>query len=369
MSIATQEANGTVTLDADLWQTGVQLVSDAMFRLADKAVQSRLDAGTALARTPGKIKPGSAGVWHVQSDSGTGWYTVNGACNCPDVNAPEGKCKHRWATGIVTIAQQLTPAMLAMTPEEFFEAYLEAFARMSHATRPPVAPPRQSRFARATKTAVKLRMALLGPAGSGKSFTALTLAQALGERIAVIDTEHGGARLYADRFTFDTLELTSFHPQRYVEALEDAAAEGYEVVIVDSLSHAWVGTDGALELHARETKRSKSGNSYAAWRDVTPLHNQLVETLLRMPCHVLVTVRSKMEYVMAENGKGKQDVTKVGMQPIQKEGLEYEFDIVGDMDRQHTLVVTKSRFSALDEAMVEKPGRAFGDQIKAALGG
>jgi AAA domain len=231
----------------------------------------------------------------------------------------------------------------------------------------PARPTSPSLFAKATKASVKLRMALAGPSGSGKTYTALTIARALGEHIALIDTEHGGASHYADRFDFDTLALTSFHPQEYIKALLAAAAEGYQVCIVDSLSHAWMGKDGALELVDRAVQRSHSGNSFAAWREVTPLHRQLVETLLRVPMHVLVTLRSKMEYVLDTDSRGKLVPKKVGMAPVQREGVEYEFDCVAELDQEHTLVVSKSRLSPLADLVIAKPDWTFGTQVREAL--
>jgi hypothetical protein len=218
-------------------------------------------------------------------------------------------------------------------------------------------------FRKATKLESRLRMAMIGPTGSGKTFSALSIASGLGKRIAVIDTEHGSAAKYADRFgEYDTVELQSFAPASYVEALELAGREGYDVVIVDSLSHAWMGKDGALEQVDRAAKRS-SGNSFAAWRDVTPQHNALVEALLRCPAHLIVTMRSKTEYVLEEDSRGKKVPKKVGMAPIQRDGLEYEFDVVAELNTDHDLLVTKTRMPELDGVVTRNPGPALGAKI------
>ena len=132
-----------------------------------------------------------------------------------------------------------------------------------------------SLFKKAVKSRSKLRLALIGPSGSGKTYSALAIAAGLGSNIAVIDTEHGSASKYADLFNFDVLELGSYSPEKYVEALKAAAAAGYDVVVIDSLSHAWMGKDGALEMVDRAAARSKSGNSFGAWREVTPQHNEI----------------------------------------------------------------------------------------------
>jgi hypothetical protein len=225
--------------------------------------------------------------------------------------------------------------------------------------------PRSTMFKKATKTQAKLRLALIGPSGSGKTFSALSIASHLGSSIAVIDSEHGSAAKYADLFNFDTCELTSFHPQNYITTIQ--AASDYDVLIIDSLSHAWMGKDGALEQVDRIAKRTQSHNTFAAWRDVTPLHNQLVEALLACPCHLIVTMRAKTEYVMEQNEKGKTVPRKVGLAPVQRDGLEYEFDIVGDINLDHDLIISKSRCSALSGQIISKPGQQIARELRAWL--
>lgn len=223
------------------------------------------------------------------------------------------------------------------------------------------------RFHRATKEQGKLRLALIGPAGSGKTWTALSVAEALGGRVAVIDTEHGSASKYADRFRFETTGLASFSPQEYTTAIEDAGHGGFGVLVIDSLSHAWVGRGGALEMHDDATVKAR-GNSYVAWRDVTPHHNALVEAMLQSPAHVIVTMRAKTDYVMEKHEQtGKTIIRKVGLAAIQRDGLEYEFDVVGMLDMDNTLCVVKSRCSALHGAVLPKPGMAFGQTLLAWL--
>lgn len=221
-------------------------------------------------------------------------------------------------------------------------------------------------FKRAVKSQAKARIGLIGPSGSGKTYTALLLAQAMGERIAVIDTEYGSASKYADEFQFDTLELSDFHPQNYIDGIKAAGHAGYDVVIIDSLSHAWAGSGGALELADRNAARY-SGNRFAAWRDITPLHNQLIEAMLSAPMHLIATMRSKMDYIQTEDSKGKKVVRKVGMAPIQRDGMEYEFDIVGDLDIDHNLIISKTRCRALDGVVINKPGKELAETVKAWL--
>ena len=222
-------------------------------------------------------------------------------------------------------------------------------------------------FKKATKTQSRLRLALCGPAGSGKTYTALGIASELG-RVAVLDTERGSASKYADRFSFDVVELDDYHPQRYCDVIGEAARAGYDVLIIDSLTHAWSGKGGALDLKDKATARSRSGNSYTAWREVTPLHNELVDTILGADLHVIVTMRAKTEYVLEDNGKGGKTPRKVGMAPIQRDGMEYEFDVVGDMDWSHNLVVSKTRCEELAGAVINKPGKELAETLAAWVG-
>lgn len=215
-------------------------------------------------------------------------------------------------------------------------------------------------FSRATKKAAKARIALEGPSGSGKTYTALITAQALGKRIAVIDTEHRSASLYADEFDFDALELDSYDPNLLMQALSTAAAAGYDVVVVDSLSHFWMGTDGMLEQVDRAAKRSGGGNTFAGWKEMRPTERRMIDAMLAYPGHVIVTLRTKTEWVVEENERGRKAPRKIGLKAEQRDGLEYEFTLVASMDQENTLVVTKSRCKALSGAVLAKPGEEFG---------
>ena len=211
-------------------------------------------------------------------------------------------------------------------------------------------------FTKAVKTKCRARIALMGPSGSGKTYTALAFSRELAGSgpVAVIDTEHGSASRYADLFTFDTHELTVFHPQNYVRAITEAGNANYACLVIDSLSHAWSGPGGALQLVDEASARSRSKNSFSAWRDVTPLHNELIEAMLSCPCHLIVTMRTKTAYEV-EQVNGRSVPRKVGLAPVQRDGVEYEFDVAGEMDWEHRLVITKSRFPGLADAVLEKP--------------
>lgn len=224
-------------------------------------------------------------------------------------------------------------------------------------------------FKRANKSSARLRLALIGPAGSGKTYSALSIACGLaaGQPVAVIDTERGSASKYADLFQFDVLELESFHPQQYIDAIAAAGEAGYGVLVIDSLSHAWMGKDGALELVDKAAKRTNTGNSFGAWREVTPLHNALVDALIGSRVHVIVTLRAKTEYVQEKDERGRTQIRKVGLAPVQRDGLEYEFDVVGDMTQDNDLIVTKTRCPQLAGALIHHPGADLAESLRTWL--
>ncbi len=219
-------------------------------------------------------------------------------------------------------------------------------------------------FVKAKKAGFNIRLGLVGPSGSGKTFTALRvgceLARLAGGRVAFIDTERKSSLRYADAFDFDAMFLEEFSPNSYITAIEEAEAAGYPVIIVDSLSHAWMGKGGVLEIKEQAAKRKK-GDSFGAWRDATPEHNKLVDKLLSAKGHLIITMRVKTDYLVTtqENGRGK--VEKLGLAPVQRDGLEYEFDIVGDLDLELNFIPTKTRCRHLKNeqglpVVIHKPG-------------
>ena len=223
-------------------------------------------------------------------------------------------------------------------------------------------------FQKATKKQSRLRLALIGPSGSGKTYTALILATALGNKVALIDTERGSASKYSDLFGFDVLELERFSPATYIEAIHAAEQAGYEVLVIDSLSHAWIGREGVLEIVDRETMRSQSKNAFSeGWRKASPEHNKMVDAIIQSSVHVIATMRAKTEYIVEVNDKGKSVPRKVGLAPIQRDGLEYEFDVVADMDLDNNLIISKTRCSALTGALIPKPTAELAGTLKAWL--
>lgn len=237
-------------------------------------------------------------------------------------------------------------------------------------------------FKKATRRRAYLRLALCGPAGSGKSFTGLRVAMGLldpGQRLAVIDTEHGSAELYADepnpdggRFDFDCIRLDlqpgKFSPENYIRALRAAADNRYPVILVDSLSHAWAGEGGVLDLVdnvAARGGRGGEGNKFAAWRHGSKAQNELVDTLLSYPGQVIVTLRTKVEYVLETDEKGRKVPRKVGMASVQRDGVDYEFTVIGDIDVDtHRLYITKSRCSAVADRNYLKAGADLARELR-----
>lgn len=223
-------------------------------------------------------------------------------------------------------------------------------------------------FKKATKLQARIRLALVGPAGSGKTYTALRIAKAMGGRIAVVDTEHGSSAKYADEFDFDLLEMDVFSLEKYVAAIKEAEAAGYDTIILDSISHAWAGRGGALE-EKEKLARSKDYNDFSAWAVITPKHTAFIEAMLGSKAHVIATMRSKTEYSMEKDDRGRTVVTKLGMAPVQREGVDYEFDVVIDLSHDHVGTVTKTRCRALDGGVYEKPGEDVAKIVLAWLAG
>lgn len=205
---------------------------------------------------------------------------------------------------------------------------------------------------KATRKQAKLRLGISGPSGAGKTMGALLLAYGITkdwDKIGLIDTEEGSGELYVGiekhgvtvgEFLYTRIS-GKFPPKSYVDAILAMENAGAEVIIVDSLTHAWAGTDGLLDKQGKIA--AKSGNSYTAWRDVTPEHNALVNAMLQSRSHIIATMRAKVEYAMQKGDDGKYKIQKMGMAPIQREGMEYEFTTFFDIDTNHRASTTKDR--------------------------
>lgn len=214
-------------------------------------------------------------------------------------------------------------------------------------------------FQKATKEAAKLRAALFGPSGAGKTFTALRLATGIGGPIAVVDSERGTASKYADRFDFDVCNLPSKQHtiKDYVTAINAAGQAGYNVLIVDSLSHAWQELLAEIDAVAKAKYR---GNTWSAWSEGTPKQKALIDAILDFPGHVIATMRSKTEWSTEQTGGGKSKPVRVGLTPEQGKGIEYEFDMLFELTTEHMLTVLKDRSGKFQDQIIEKPGEDLG---------
>jgi hypothetical protein len=194
---------------------------------------------------------------------------------------------------------------------------------------------------KAARNRCKIKMAIQGASGSGKTYSALLLAYGLTNswsKIVVIDTENGSANLYSDLGDYSVLNLSApYTPEVYSEAIDLAAKSGFECIVIDSLSHEWQGQGGILDIHS-----NIPGNSFTAWAKVTPRHNAFVQKILQTDIHIISTMRSKTEYVLSEKN-GKQVPEKLGLKSVQREDTEYEFTVVFELNQKHQASVSKDR--------------------------
>jgi len=196
-------------------------------------------------------------------------------------------------------------------------------------------------FNKAERSNCKIKMAVQGPSGSGKTYSSLLVAYGLTKnwsKIAVLDTENGSASLYSHLGSYSVLNLAApYTPEEYIDAIETAVKQGFECLIIDSLSTEWNGVGGVLDIHS-----NIPGNSFTAWAKVTPRHNAFVQAILQSNIHIIGTMRSKTDYVISEKN-GKQVPEKVGMKPVQREDSEYEFTVVFELNQKHQANVGKDR--------------------------
>jgi hypothetical protein len=221
-------------------------------------------------------------------------------------------------------------------------------------------------FKRAERKKAKLRLALCGPSGSGKTYSALLIAQGLGGNIAFIDSERSSGSLYSHLCEYDVADLEPpYTPQKYINALLAAEKAGYSVVIIDSLTHPWAGQGGLLE---EVDKRKGKGNDFTAWREITPQHNALVDAILQSKCHVIATMRSKTAYDMVKDERtGKVKPVKVGLAPVQRDGMEYEFTAVLDLDVERHFATSSKDRTGLFDGKVFVPNVETGQDLLAWL--
>ena len=216
-------------------------------------------------------------------------------------------------------------------------------------------------FSKAERTQLYARCALFGPSGSGKTMTGLRIAKGIADKmgipIAVIDTEARSASKYADRFDFIVDNLEGKTIDHYIASMEEAKKAGYKILVIDSLTHAWRELTEEVD---RIALRSNNKNTFTPWAQVSQKQKRFIEALLNYPGHIIVTMRSKTEWVIGEGKDGKSTPQKLGLAPEQGKGIEYEFDLLVEMDQAHNATVTKDRTGKYQDAVIQKPGEDFG---------
>ena len=195
---------------------------------------------------------------------------------------------------------------------------------------------------KAQRHQVKLRIGLSGPSGFGKTYSALLMAYGITNdwnKIALIDTENKSASLYSHLGDFNVLSLDEpFSPERYLEAIKLCEDSDIELIIIDSISHEWQGKGGCLEIH------EQLGGTFNMWSKVTPRHNSFIDAIILSKCHIISTIRSKVDYSLDKDSNGKTKVMKLGVKEITREGFLYEmtthFEFLND---NHLVNASKDR--------------------------
>jgi hypothetical protein len=212
----------------------------------------------------------------------------------------------------------------------------------------------------------KIKCALQGPSGSGKTYSALLMARGLCDgwnEVVVIDTENNSADLYSHLGDYNVFDLRPpFSPESYIKAIQECKNADMKVIVIDSISHEWEGAGGILTTHS-----AMAGNSFTNWSKLTPRHNAFVNTILQTDCHIIGTLRTKQDYVLIEKN-GKQVPEKVGLKSITRDGLDYEFTVVFDIDIKHQAVSSKDRTGLFAKAPQFEINTNTGEIIRAWCG-
>ena len=222
-------------------------------------------------------------------------------------------------------------------------------------------------FEEATRKNIRMKAALCGQAGSGKTYGSLMIAKGLIKdmsAVGVIQTETGRAECYLGTFPgFKVLNLQPpYSPERFIEAIEEGEKAGLKCLIIDSLSDEWVGTGGILADFDKMASMAK--NSFTCWKKLTPRHDALFSKILSSPLHIFATIRKKTDVVLQKNDRGKLEPKKVGLKDLQRDDGEYKWMIQLDLDQQNLARAVKdntSLFQGKEFKITEETGTAIRD--------
>lgn len=215
-------------------------------------------------------------------------------------------------------------------------------------------------FKKASRKQSKLRLLLSGLSGSGKTYSSLLIASGLGEKIAFIDTERGSASLYSDLIDFDVLELPDFSVDTYISAINQAVRLNYDVIIIDSVTHAW-------DLIKEDAdKYGKGGNSWSGWAHATPIYKKFIDAIVSCNAHIIACARAKTQWGTEEyesHGRLKIKPVRIGLAPEQKGNIEYEFTLAATLDNEHNACFIKDRTSKFLDKVIKNPGYDLGVEL------
>lgn len=183
---------------------------------------------------------------------------------------------------------------------------------------------------KAKREKVYTKIALMAPSGGGKTYSSLRLATGMAKeleketgkktKILLANTEQKRGYYYANEFDYDIVDINApYNPEKFVDLIDFAVSQKYDILILDSTSHEWEGKGGCLEL------QQQAGGTYQAWGKVTPRHNKFINAIADSPIHIIATMRGKDQYEMTKDDRGKTSVQKLGVGAKQRDGFEYEF--------------------------------------------
>lgn len=198
------------------------------------------------------------------------------------------------------------------------------------------------------------KIAIIAPSGGGKTYGGLRLATGMAEeikketgkdpKILMGNTESKRGLYYANEFDYDIVDIDPpYNPEKFVELIEFAVEEGYDILIIDSSSHEWEGKGGCLEL------QQQAGGTYQSWSKVTPRHQKFINAIADSPITIIATMRGKDQYEMSKDERGRASVQKLGVGAKQREGFEYEFTCTFLVDQKtNTAEVQKDNTHIFD---------------------